>query len=645
MKKLIPYFVTLVAVIAVASTLLPGGRRSDLDVAAVGRLPVLVDGRLKPLDTVARTSLLVLQGRQRVVTADGRILVPMEWLLDVLFAPGQADSYRHFLVENQEVLDLFGLRPSDGDGGKRFSYVQLAKGLAELDRQAKLADEVEAPLRTPFQNQALKLRNRVVLYQRLKYTMQPPDAGGFVADVTQLDATLSANVAAVRARQRGLPHDEAAFRKMAELVKAFDAMLSAGYLIAIPPAGPKADLNAWKTPGQALLDSFEAGVIDRTALAYAALGRSWGSRGAGGMNGADFNRAADTLRDRLAEAYSGPLAKAAIETRFNAAQPFYTSMVLFVATLLAAVSSWLIWPDILRRCALWLLSLAFVLTTAGILTRMWIEDRPPVTNLYSSALFVGWVAVGLCLVIESIYKNAVASVAAAGVGFCALVIAHHLSTAGDTMEMMRAVLDSNFWLATHVVTIAIGYGAAFLAGFLAIIYIVRGALTKSLDRSTADALARMVYGVICFATLFNLAGTVLGGIWADQSWGRFWGWDPKENGALIIVLWYSLVLHARWGGMIRQRGLMNLAVFGNLVTAGSWFGVNMLGVGLHSYGFTDSAAFWLVAFGASQLGIIAIGAVPLNKWRSSAAFTDTVSATLRRVPPQRDFVSCNEAGD
>ncbi|MDO8540176.1 MAG: cytochrome c biogenesis protein CcsA [Opitutaceae bacterium] len=622
MKKFIPHLVLLVAAITVASTLLPTRRKTDFDLATFGRLPVLVNGRLKPFDTVARTSLLVLQGRQRIVTPDGRTLTPIEWLLDVLYVPGRADIYGHFLIENQEVIDLFSLRPSEGDGGKRFSYAQLAKGIGELDRQARLADEVEAPLRTPFQRQVLRLRDRVILYQRLQSTLKPAgESADFFAELRKLEKTLPASIAAVRARQRGEPHDEAAFKSMMELVRKFDVMQSTAYLITIPPAGENKDLNGWKTPGQALVDSIDAGVVDRTVLAYAALGYAWHAG-----TSASFNEAAAALHERLEGAYAAALAKSDVEARFNAAQPFYTSMVLFVLALLAALASWLIWPDVLRRSALGLLAFAFALTTAGILTRMWLEGRPPVTNLYSSALFVGWVAVALCLVIEAIYKNAVASVAAGVVGFCALVIAHHLSMGGDTMEMMRAVLDSNFWLATHVVTIAIGYGAAFLAGFLAIIYIVRGTLTKSLDRGTADGLARMVYGVICFATLFNVTGTVLGGIWADQSWGRFWGWDPKENGALIIVLWYSLVLHARWGGMVRQRGLMNLAIFGNIVTAWSWFGVNMLGVGLHSYGFTDSAAFWLVVFGGSQLAVMMIGALPLDKWRSRHALAGAMAS-------------------
>jgi ABC-type transport system involved in cytochrome c biogenesis permease subunit len=187
---------------------------------------------------------------------------------------------------------------------------------------------------------------------------------------------------------------------------------------------------------------------------------------------------------------------------------------------------------------------------------------------------------------------------------------------GDTMEMMRAVLDSNFWLATHVVTITIGYSSAFVAGFLAVIYILRGMFTRTLSDTAGAALARMVYGIVCFTTLFSFVGTVLGGIWADQSWGRFWGWDPKENGALIIVLWNALILHAYRSDMIAERGLMNMAIAGNIVTAWSWFGVNMLGIGLHSYGFMDAAFKWLMLFVVSQLALIVLGLLPDNYWLS-----------------------------
>ena len=120
----------------------------------------------------------------------------------------------------------------------------------------------------------------------------------------------------------------------------------------------------------------------------------------------------------------------------------------------------------------------------------------------------------------------------------------------------------------------------------------------------------MIFGITCFSLFFSLVGTVLGGIWADQSWGRFWGWDAKENGALLIVIWNAIILHARWAGIAKVRGLSALAIFGNVVTAWSYFGTNMLGVGLHSYGFMDKAFVPLMAFIGSQLAIIGLAYLP-----------------------------------
>jgi ABC-type transport system involved in cytochrome c biogenesis permease subunit len=272
-----------------------------------------------------------------------------------------------------------------------------------------------------------------------------------------------------------------------------------------------------------------------------------------------------------------------------------------------------------------------------------------VTNLYSSAVFIGWGTMVTGIIVERIYRVGLGSLVASLAGFVTLLIAHNLALGGDTMEMLRAVLDTNFWLATHVVVITLGYASTFFAGLLAIIYIFLGVFTPMLrqklaardgsqNRSTVElgsALSRMVYGVICFATLFSFVGTVLGGIWADQSWGRFWGWDPKENGALLIVLWNAMILHVRWGNLVGDRGIMNLAVFGNIVTSFSWFGVNMLGIGLHSYGFMDAAFKWLMIFVGSQLAIIAVGLLPLHLWRSfrtSAAPTDDLGGGSPRAP-------------
>ncbi len=611
MKRFLPLIVLLLAAAFVASTLFPRKAKSEFDLDGFSRLPVLVNGRIKPLDTVARTTLLTTQGRQRVVTPEGKTIPPVEWLLNVCFTPGDADKIRSFEIVHPDVLALVNLTPEDGDGKKRFSFSQLAPSVAELERQAHLASDVDDKERSKFQKALLSLYFNLITYQKLQYSLILPDSPDFLTELTQFQANLGKAVVAAKARTADQPHDAEILKTITTTRNRFETMEQQGSLLAIPPLDPK-NPTAWRKTGQSLIDTFETGELDPATLAYAGLSYTWRTN-----QPKEFNEIVRLYRAQLATSFSPQLTKSDVESRFNAAEPFYISTYLYVLVFLLGVFSWLRWPDTLGKTAFYLLLLAWLLTTGGIITRMWLESRPPVTNLYSSALGVGWVVVTLCLVLEAIYKNAIGSVAAGMLGLATLIIAHHLAlTSGDTMEMMRAVLDSNFWLGTHVVTITIGYGATFLAGMLAIIYIFRGLFTRSLDKPTSDALTRMVYGIVCFATLFSLVGTILGGIWADQSWGRFWGWDPKENGALIIVLWNAILLHCRWGGLVKTRGLMALAVFGNIVTAWSWFGVNMLGVGLHSYGFMDSAFFALIAWVVFNLLIIAAALIPLEKWKS-----------------------------
>ncbi|MEM6980250.1 MAG: cytochrome c biogenesis protein CcsA, partial [Planctomycetota bacterium] len=139
---------------------------------------------------------------------------------------------------------------------------------------------------------------------------------------------------------------------------------------------------------------------------------------------------------------------------------------------------------------------------------------------------------------------------------------------------------------------------------------------KGSDRVKRD-LYRVLYGATCFGILFSFIGTVLGGLWADDSWGRFWGWDPKENGALLIVIWNALMLHARWDGMVKGLGFAVMAIGGNIITAWSWFGTNELGIGLHSYGFTEGMLRNLAIFFASQMAFIIAGIA--TAWMISSA--------------------------
>ena len=628
MSRFTPVFVVAAAAVCALSGLFERPASEPAAVAAFGRLPVLAEGRIKPLDSVARSTLLVIQGRQRVETPDGAELTPDRWLLDAMFRPEKADTYRTFVVDNTDLLLLVGKNDQNmaihySSSGqqlaaildilptrqRRLSFAEIAPYIPEIEAQYKLAEPTEAQGRTQFQSAVVQLYGNLSRYVRIKRSLQPEGAADFLGELLRLQEALPDGVEALRAKQQGKPHDEAKAAALVDEGQRFIAMSEATDLLAIPPAD--GDPGGWHNAGQALLESFARADVNPAVLAYVGMGYAWRRGG-----DAQFGHIVRMYGESLGRRFPAQVRKARIEALFNAAEPFYSCMLIYLAAFFLAALSWLRWPETARVSAWGLVALGWALATAGIATRMWLEGRPPVTNLYSSALFIGWGSVALCLVLEASYKNAIGSAAAGVIGFATLMIAHHLALAGDTLEMMRAVLDSNFWLGTHVVVVTTGYASTFLAGMLAAIYVLRGVFTRTLDRDTADSLARMVYGIVCFATLFSFVGTTLGGIWADQSWGRFWGWDPKENGALIIVIWNALILHARWAGLVRQRGLMGLAIFGNIVTSWSWFGTNMLGIGLHSYGFTQAAFLWLSAFIASQLALIALAGMPLERWRS-----------------------------
>ena len=305
-----------------------------------------------------------------------------------------------------------------------------------------------------------------------------------------------------------------------------------------------------------------------------------------------------------------------LEVYFNKVAPFSTAGWMYLLAFLLATAGLLIWHRPLNRAALWIIILAFCIQSLALLARIYISGRPPVTNLYSSAIFIGWGCVLLAIILELIYKLGIGNIIAAAVGFLTLRVAYGLAADGDTLTVLQAVLDTQFWLATHVVCITLGYATTFLAGGLGALFILFFAAEyfgATFSRDLHRALPRMIYGVLCFAIFFSFVGTVLGGLWADDSWGRFWGWDPKENGALMIVLWNALVLHARWAGLVKARGLAVLAVVGNITTTWSWFGVNELGVGLHSYGFTEGVLRILSWFVLSQLLLIILGCLPFDR--------------------------------
>ncbi|MEM0925451.1 MAG: cytochrome c biogenesis protein CcsA, partial [Planctomycetota bacterium] len=329
----------------------------------------------------------------------------------------------------------------------------------------------------------------------------------------------------------------------------------------------------------------------------------------------DFNQAVD---DQIALSGAYPIgglnhSKVGLERWMMSNPPSFFAKFFYIFAIVLGLIFFAVGGSHLRNAVWSILLAAVVVHSIGLLCRIYITGRAPVINIYSSAVFIGWAAAIGGLIIDRIYKLGFGNMLAATAGTLSLFVANGLSD-GDTMPVLQAVLDTQFWLATHVISVSLGYVATMVAGLLGVGYLITNWIGK--EEQYGRSVYRMVYGATCFGILFSTVGTILGGLWADDSWGRFWGWDPKENGALLIVIWNALMLHARWDSMVKARGFAILAIGGNIVTAWSWFGTNELGIGLHSYGFTEGVLFWLTTFIVSQMVMIVAG---VAIWRRPAA--------------------------
>ena len=576
---------------------------TEMQIQHFGQLPVAYDGRVKPMDTLARNALTILSGREKVSSA-GTTLPAIQWLLDVLTNAPAARDHRMIRIDNLDVLESLGLQPR---AGFRYSMTELFGHEKEYLKQISLASQVPAAQRTLPQQKIMELGNKISLLNILRGSFSSPSFRSdsrehLREDMLAIDRTIqSLNQRAPRAVPPATP--EGAWQTLLEAER--DALFARAQNKEVNAATPalRAVLDAYLA-GDVLafnnkLDAYQ-GIVSRRAEAEQSYFAKLETEG-----GVGERKPAERLN----------LARIRFEAYFNHFNPFLLAMALYLAAFLLAAGSWLGWTTLFNRAANWLLWFTFALHTFALVARIYISGRPPVTNLYSSAVFIGWGAVLFALVFEKIYRLGIGNLLAAAIGFPTLFIAYNLAGDGDTFQVLQAVLDTQFWLATHVVCITLGYATTLLAGVLGLLYLLLGHVAGRLDENARKQLVRMIYGTICFAIFFSFVGTVLGGLWADDSWGRFWGWDPKENGALIIVLWNALVLHARWGGIVARRGLAVLAVFGNVVTAWSWFGVNAMGIGLHAYGFRSGMIFWMLVFVASQLAVMALGWLPETIWR------------------------------
>lgn len=454
-----------------------------------------------------------------------------DWIINLILNPENGRDQKIFNIRNPEVASSLFL---DWTNEHKYSFNQITPGLSEQSSMLEMIDQKDASDRTVYEKQLYEISRNILRFEEISYLK----ALKFIPPSNNSES--------------------------GEWLSPFDFILK----------GIPANENQ-----EAILNSLQMYLANRLA-------------------GNDLEMSSALNRYKMAlSTFQGINVKVdnlKKETWMNRVNLFYISLGLYLLSFIFLSISWMIKPILLNRVAYLLLISGTVIHGYGIFLRMQIMERPPVTTLYESVIFVSLIIMALAVLLEYFRKDGLGIFVGSVSGSVLHYVGFSYAADGDTLGMLVAVLNSNFWLATHVTTITIGYGASLMAGCVGHLYLIQE--IRGVNSASLKSIFNNLFGITLLALFFTLFGTILGGIWADQSWGRFWGWDPKENGALLIVLWQLMMIHMRLSGLAKPKEFALGMALNNIIVALAWFGVNLLQVGLHSYGFDDGVARNLFMF-------------------------------------------------
>src|SRR5881227_2105401 len=531
----------------------PAANSGGLDFKQFGLLAIQDGGRRKPIDTFAREMLIRITGRSTYADKTGRRWQPNDFVLSALFDTRDWKNEPMILISSGQLIEQLGLDKAQ----RRFSFAQLT-GSAELQRtanEARALKRAEQPL-DRVQQEALSVNDRLALLGNL---------------------------------------------------------MNGNALLIVP--SPQRETDAWIVPDPAAVAAYYNEMQFAPALAELTKMMRAYTEG----DGFNFSRAANQLRAGLRELSPATYPQdrqLRLEYFYNHFEGFYRAIWCYGIALVILIVAHLRKRGLALRnigVAVAIVGLAF--QASGIVMRCMIAGRPPVTNMYESIIWVSFAVLFFGMTFFARYRTPVYLLAALPVTLIALLRVRQMPIAmPSSIDPLVPVLRDNFWLTIHVLTITLSYAAFALAMGFGHILLWRYARNPAAARADAP-MHFWLYRVLQLGVLLLAAGTILGGVWANYSWGRFWGWDPKETWALIALLCYILTLHGRLAGWWTEFGLVVASVVCFLAVLMAWYGVNfVLGKGLHSYGFGIGGETYVASFVVADLLFVAFA---IWRYRSS----------------------------
>lgn len=499
-------------------------------------LPVLHDGRIKPLVSLSDTVLLNVYGKKNIDNLNS-----VEWMCELFFLKDKAYKRNIFFIRDVNVLLNIGVKPKITN---RYSVDDLAGPLLANIYFIKAIEDIDYNLRTSSQIELLNLYLKFLFILRIDLLTSPLFLN---KKDTQIDLSSYDNLKQFLVDTTDIylfPSSSNSWSNMSI------SQEKSSYFVLM-----KDILNAYFIDDH---DAIKKSCFQLKLYSYSFFPTSFKN-------------------------------KIKIEAYYSCLSPVFISFLFYFLSIFFLIVSFIkVFTKRARTMAVFVFLLALFVHVLAIFIRMCITGRAPVATLFESVLFVNAVfalSVVLIILINTNYKYVFFICGCLAVCILQYIVyAYELD--GDSITVLLPVLNTNFWLTVHVLVISIGYSLCLISSVVAHVFLfyyarsIRpGDFLKSLN----------IINIMCIlALLFSSLGTILGGIWADQSWGRFWGWDPKENGALLIVLWLTFVLHFRLTGFFSIFLSFILVVLNGIIVFIAWFGVNLLNSGLHSYGFVQN---------------------------------------------------------
>lgn len=511
------------------------------DFSMLAQTPIQSGGRIKPLDTYARELKIFIVG-ERFWDSWGAMDLILSWMV----SPQAWDSREFIQINDAEVKRQLNLP----EGRRRFSP-------KELLRDSYLAQ--------------------------------------YAGEVAGKGSTVKAPGSVTANDMRESPREKE-MKLLVQRVGVYRGIVAGQALLVIPQEGAAPWLSL-ASPGP---DGDDVRALYRDAVIAYRDGKKEEFEESSRKLAALMKTKLETMRlpETVSSAQSLESSMRA-EYLYNTIHPFMYAWVIY----LFAGILWLWASNRKFKIAASIVTIGGVsLHLLGIVLRSIIAGRPPVTNMYESVIWVGFgIFIFAALLYRTSKQHLVFTVATFLAAFTMLAADSAPAVLDPGIHPLVPVLRSNLWLTVHVLTITISY-SAFALSFGISNYALWNLAKKNQDAKKIAGINMLTYRSMQFGVVLLAAGTILGGVWADYSWGRFWGWDPKEVWALIALLSYLALLHARFTGWVGQFAYAQWSVICFLTVVMAWYGVNfVLGVGLHSYGFSTGGRGWVGAFALLQI--------------------------------------------